>query len=322
MLFRSFGALQTLPGTSANPESGKLFVKGGSSEESQTYIDGMLVHVPYNSSPPLTSVRGRFNPFMFKGTVFSTGGYSAEYGQALSSVLQLSTTDMPAEDELNISLLTVSAGLAGTKTWRKGAITATIDYTNLKPYMSIAPQNYNWNHPPESLSSEVSLRQETGSSGMMKLYGNFTTTTMSLMQSDLNNDGQQVAYSIKNDNTYINGSWNTPLGQKWIYKTGLSVSESHDQASYGQNMMDDNLRGLHYKNVFIHQLSQNKVNVRLGADLFLWQYDSKFSEGDSSLKASYQDVSPAAFAEAEIYLSNKFVSRLGEIGRASCRERV
>ncbi len=306
-----FGALQTLPGTSANPESGKLFVKGGSSEESQTYIDGMLVLVPYNSSPPLTAARGRFNPFMFKGTVFSTGGYSAEYGQALSSVLQLSTTDMPAEDELNISLLTVSAGLAGTKKWRKGAITATIDYTNLKPYMSIAPQNYNWNHPPESLSSEFSLRQKTGTSGMMKLYGNFTTTTMSLMESDLSKDGEQIAYILKNNNTYVNGSWNTPLGQKWIYKTGLSVSESHDQASYGQNTMDDNLRGLHYKNVFINQLSQNKVNVRLGADLFLKEYDSKLSQGDSSLAASYQEVLPAVFAEAEIYLSNKFVSRVG-----------
>ncbi len=306
-----FGALQTLPGTSSNPESGKLFVKGGSSEESQTYIDGMLVHVPYTSSPPLTSARGRFNPFMFKGTVFSTGGYSAEYGQALSSVLQLTTNDMPVEDELNISLLSVSAGLAGTKTWSDGAITASIDYTNLKPYMSIAPQNYDWNHHPEYITSDVSIRQKTGKSGMLKLYGSFFRSNMSLYQTDLSNDGQQIAYKLKNNNSYINGSWNTPLGSKWIYKIGLSVSESQDQGAYMQSKMDEELQGLHYKNVFIHQLSQNKVNLRLGADLFLRHYETKLSTGDSSLTASYQDILPAAFAEAEIYLSNKFVSRVG-----------
>ncbi|MDP2335056.1 MAG: TonB-dependent receptor, partial [Bacteroidota bacterium] len=94
-----YGALQSLPGTSTNGESGRLFVKGGDSEESQTYIDGSLVYVPYNSSAPNLATRGRFNPFMFKGTVFSTGGYSAEYGQALSSVLLLNTNDMPAEDQ-------------------------------------------------------------------------------------------------------------------------------------------------------------------------------------------------------------------------------
>ena len=35
--------------------------------------------------------RGRFSPFMFGGTVFSTGGYSAEYGQALSGVINIIT---------------------------------------------------------------------------------------------------------------------------------------------------------------------------------------------------------------------------------------
>ena len=33
-----YGGLQSLPGTTTNGESGSLFVKGGDSEESQTYI--------------------------------------------------------------------------------------------------------------------------------------------------------------------------------------------------------------------------------------------------------------------------------------------
>ena len=73
------GALQTLPGTTTVGESGKLFVRGGDSRETKTFIDGSLVHSPYSKSPPNLSVRGRYNPFMFEGTIFSTGGYSAEY---------------------------------------------------------------------------------------------------------------------------------------------------------------------------------------------------------------------------------------------------
>lgn len=305
-----YGALQTLPGTSSNPESGKLFVKGGSSEESQTYIDGMLVHVPYNSSPPLTSTRGRFNPFMFKGTVFSTGGYSSEYGQALSSVLQLNTNDMPTEDELNISLLSVGAGVAGTKKWKTGAVTASIDYTNLKPYMAIAPQNFDWNHPPEHLTMDMSVRQKTGKSGMLKLYTNINTSYMSLNQANLNNDGQITAYDLRNNNLYVNGSWRTMLSEKWVYRTGISITENKDDIEYGQINYKETLRGLHYKNVFTHQMSE-KINLRMGSDIFSKEYISDYFANQEKFINSYQSNSFSTFAEAEIYLSNKFVSRLG-----------
>ena len=68
-------AMQTLPGTTVNGESGRLLVHGGSDNETGTYIDGILVPVPYTTSAPNMAVRGRFNPFMFSGTAFSTGGY-------------------------------------------------------------------------------------------------------------------------------------------------------------------------------------------------------------------------------------------------------
>lgn len=305
-----YGALQTLPGTTSNPESGKLFVKGGSSEESQTYIDGTLVLVPYNSSPPLSSTRGRFNPFMFKGTVFSTGGFSAEYGQALSSVLQLRTNDMPAEDELNISLLSVGEGLAGTKKWNSGAITASVNYTNLKPYMAIISQNFDWNHPPEYLTSDVSIRQKTGKTGMIKLFANFNTSYMSLNQADLNINEQTTAYDLKNNNLYLNGSWHTMIGTKWVYRNGFSVTENSDRVKYEQADFKETLRGVHFKNVFTNQINE-KINLRFGADFFTKECISNFTENSKKFLNSYQDNSLAGFVETEVYLSNKFVTRVG-----------
>ena len=166
-----YGALQALPGTTTVGESGKLFVKGGDSRESKTYIDGTLVYVPYSSSSPNNSVRGRFSPFMFSGMMFSTGAYSAEYGQALSSVLSLKTNAMPVQDQLNISLLSVGAELGGTKTWDKSSITASISYNNLTPYMKLVPQYTKWEHEPQSLGGDMSFRLKTGKEGMLKFYG-------------------------------------------------------------------------------------------------------------------------------------------------------
>ena len=87
------GALQTLPGTSAVAEDERLFVRGGEAEETQIFIDGIRVFTPYTPTANNIPTRGRYSPFLFKGITFSTGGYSAEYGQALSSLLLLNTID-------------------------------------------------------------------------------------------------------------------------------------------------------------------------------------------------------------------------------------
>ncbi|WP_370515981.1 carboxypeptidase-like regulatory domain-containing protein [Flavobacterium sp. MK4S-17] len=100
-------ALQTLPGTQTVGESGRLFVRGGEADETQTFIDGIRVAQPYGAAANNIPTRGRFSPFLFKGMTFSTGGYSAEYGEALSSVLLLNTIDEPVQEQTDISLMTL-----------------------------------------------------------------------------------------------------------------------------------------------------------------------------------------------------------------------
>jgi len=86
-------ALQTLPGTQMVGENGKLYVRGGESDECQTFVNGMHVLVPYSTNTENSAVRGRFSPFLFKGINFSLGGYGGEYGHEDHSRLKnLSTT--------------------------------------------------------------------------------------------------------------------------------------------------------------------------------------------------------------------------------------
>src|SRR5215204_1170400 len=102
-------AIRTLPGAQQVGESEGLFVRGGTAAETRTYIDGTLVNNFFYSNVPNIAQRGRFSPFIFKGTVFSTGGYSALYGQALSSALILESIDLPEQSSANVGITVLSA---------------------------------------------------------------------------------------------------------------------------------------------------------------------------------------------------------------------
>jgi vitamin B12 transporter len=103
-------AFKTLPGTQQVGESEGLFVRGGSATESKIYMDGNLVNNFFYSSTPGIATRGRFNPFLFKGTVFSSGGYSALYGQALSAALILDSKDLPEKTEADLAISVIGLG--------------------------------------------------------------------------------------------------------------------------------------------------------------------------------------------------------------------
>lgn len=304
-----FGALQTLPGTTTNGESGRLFVKGGDSDESQTYIDGALVHTPYNSTAPNTATRGRFNPFMFKGTIFSTGGYSAEYGQALSSVLLLSTNDMPVQDQFDLSLLTIGPEIAGTKLWKTGAVTATIGYMNLKPYMSLVPQNYEWGHAPESTASAISMRQKTGKNGLLKIYSSFDHGKFTLSQPDLDQD-KMIDYSLNNNNFFLNTSWKTNPLRNLTATTSASFTGDRDKVGFDGKHFVKRLHGFHLKQVVSQEMG-SKVTIRTGAEWFSRSLQQTFSTPADTFLNSYDNNAFAAFSEAELYASKKFVTRIG-----------
>jgi len=65
-------ALQTLPGTQTVGEDGRLFVRGGEADETQTFVDGIRVAQPYGATTNNLPTRGRFSPFLFSGMSFST----------------------------------------------------------------------------------------------------------------------------------------------------------------------------------------------------------------------------------------------------------
>jgi len=304
-------ALQFLPGTSKNGESGKLFVRGGSSDESRTYIDGTLVHNPFNASAPNTAVRSRFNPFMFGGTVFSTGGFSAEYGEALSSVLLLETKGIQEEDQLDISILSVGLGLAGTKKWKRSALTASIDYSNLTPYMNLVPQAIQWDKMPETLEAGMSYRFKT-KHGLLKVYGNYSESKFNMYQPHIG-DAESDFLKLSNQNLYVNSSYKTTCGDHWVLSLQSGFTDYSEHIFINDNHVEEHTIGGHAKVKAVRSFSK-QLKIFAGSELLTTDFEQSFTSANSKITNQFSNFHLGSFLEANWYISKKLVVRAG--GRA------
>ena len=82
--------LQVLPGVVfTGDQGGQLYIRGGSPVQNRVQLDGMNVYNPFHSIG-LYSV---FETDIIKNADVSTGGFNAEHGGAISSVMNISTID-------------------------------------------------------------------------------------------------------------------------------------------------------------------------------------------------------------------------------------
>jgi hypothetical protein len=174
------GALKTLPGAQQVGESEGLFVRGGTAAETKTFIDGTLVNNFFYSSVPGVAQRGRFSPMIFKGTVFSTGGYSALYGQALSSAVILETIDLPEQSSANfgVSVIGGSGGFQQLARNKKSSWGVNYGYTNLWPAFRVLKQRQQYFQDPVFHTADANFRIKTSATGMVKYYGYLSANTL------------------------------------------------------------------------------------------------------------------------------------------------
>ena len=311
------GALQTLPGTSNVSEDGRLFVRGGQAGETQVFIDGLRVFQPFNATANNIPTRGRFSPFLFKGITFSTGGYSAEYGQALSSVLLLNTTDEPDQEKTDISVLSVGAGLGRTEIWGNKSLSVNAQYINLAPYQLIIPneQGARWNKPYESFSGETVYRSKTDK-GIFKFYTGFNQANLDLDQEDINFD-DFVNFRLTNSNLYANTTYKHFFDKEWTMTAGASISSDKNDIGFEENDITANETAGHLK-VKMKKNFSNRFQLNFGGEHFITDYKENFLAPDGfTFDSGFRDNLSSGFAEADIFLSNDFAMKLGVRGEHS-----
>ena len=316
------GALNTMPGTTRNGEEGRLFVRGGAAGETRQYLDGVPLQSPYNASVSGVPARGRFSPMLFKGMAFSTGGYSAEYGQALSAIVALQSEDLAPETQTGISLLSLGGlSLSHQQRYERSSVAVTGDYMNMRPYFGLVPQQLLTAF--QSSGGSVALRQRTGEAGMVKAYGAFNQQHIGVRQPDAEWEGGRPV-ELEANNVYLNTTFRSPLRRGWSMQTGAAATRDEQTASIAVR----DTRTQEIRDQARHELEQSLVgrmvltndsasasfNLKLGMEGLVQGNEQRyeFAPQDTTFRVTERRL--AGFIESDIAFSNKLVGRVG--GRA------
>ena len=303
------GALQTLPGTTTVSEDGRLFVRGGDAEETQIFIDGIRVFTPYSPTTNNIPTRGRYSPFLFDGITFSTGGYSAEYGQALSSVLELNTVNQPDQEKTDIGVMSVGASLGNTQIWGENSLSVNAAYINLSPYLQVFDDRNDWKKPFETFSGEAVFRHKTDN-GLLKLYSAFDTSDFSLVQDDINYQ-EGIPIALNNKNVYFNGSYNQVLNSNWSLATGLSYTYAKSKVNVFDNKIQSTENSVHAKLKLKHHIS-NRFKLNFGAEQFTTQFSEDYNDAIiNNVTYGYNNNLTAVYTEADIFFSKNLALKAG-----------
>jgi len=309
------GALNALPGTTRVGEEGKLFVRGGAASETKYYIDGLPVQTPYGGAVPNVPARGRFSPFLFKGLVFSTGGYSAEYGQALSAVVVQHSTDLAPETQSSVSLMSVGGSLGRTRRWARTSVAVSADYTNLAPYYRLVPQSLGWDRAPLALGGSLKVAHQVGEAGMLKLYATYGRQRLALRQPDANPEfataGHPVA--LANDNAYFNATYRAPLRAGWSLNTGLVLTQDDNRVRPDVQAVRDLDRSAVARLVLTNDSAGTWFNLKMGLEGYAQRARQQYraAPGAPLRTLAVDEQRAAGFAESELVLTHRLAGRAG-----------
>ncbi|GAA4742738.1 TonB-dependent receptor [Flavisolibacter ginsenosidimutans] len=324
------GALKTLPGAQQVGESEGLFVRGGAAAETKIFIDGTLVNKFFFQAGPNIAGYGRFNPFLFKGTVFSTGGYSALYGQALSSAVILESIDLPEQTSasLGLTVLSATAGYQQLNKKKTASWGINYDYTNLGLAFGLVKQKQDYFTVPAFHNIEGNFRIKTSASGMVKYYGNFSNNHLGFTTPSIDAPNYLDKFALKNTYQYHNLSWRERLGTYWRLAAGVSYTNNKDNingALQDASKKDVTVNGLEFKN-FAFDKRGHYVNTKVVFDrrlpgLSAIRFGSEYNFSDdpsvytdytnASYKTSLKQHTTALFAESDIYVTNNVAAKVG-----------
>ncbi|MGS0747942.1 TonB-dependent receptor [Halpernia sp. GG3] len=309
-------ALNYLPGVQKVGESEGLFVRGGTGAETKIFMDGSLINNYFSNSVPGIPGRDRFNTSLFKGNIFSSGGYSALYGQALSGVLILESVDLPATTSYDVALSPIFLSgsyqkLTQSKTASYGV---SLGYSNLQLVNKLLNFNTDFKKAPESVNGDANFRIKTKSGGFFKYFTNFDTNKLSVLSESLEPNIDKNKVSLKGNNIYQNLSFKQKFG-KYLLNIGTSYAYNKSDVNFStllndvpQSNITSNVLGNYINAKAVVDRKINKISAIRGGFEFN-NANEKSQYG--AFKKNYSDLISAGFLETDLGFSNNFSAKLG-----------
>lgn len=107
-----YQSLKTMPGLTQVSESAELYVRGGDPLETTTIIDQAPVYHTFTFESGYGGLFSNVNQNIVRSLYFTSGGFSARYGNSLSGILDIETANIPEVRNVNIGLSMASASVS------------------------------------------------------------------------------------------------------------------------------------------------------------------------------------------------------------------
>ncbi|MPS74567.1 MAG: TonB-dependent receptor [Chryseobacterium sp.] len=309
-------ALGYLPGVQKVGESEGLFVRGGTGAETKIFMDGNLVNNYFTNSVPGIAGRDRFNTSLFKGNVFSSGGYSAVYGQALSSVLILESVDLPdtTSFDFGVSPIFLSANYQKLNQAKTASWGVAGGYSNLGLMGKLFNFNTDFDRYPQGYGFDGNFRIKTKKGGFIKYYGSVDENKMAVGSESLEPDSDKNMVSLKGQNMYHNLSYREKFG-KYLLNIGTSYTYNSsdlnfvtfkDNVELSNTPINNQSNYINAKAVVERKINRASV-LRAGFELNNADETMKYG----TFERDYKDLISSAFAETDLIFTNNLTAKIG-----------
>ena len=312
-------ALETLPGVQKVGESEGLFVRGGTGTETKFFMDGNLVNNYFGNSVPGIKAMDRLNTSLFKGNVFSSGGYSAVYGQALSGVLALESIDLPERNaaDFGISPIFASGGIQRVNQEKTHSYGISLGYSNLELMQKILKFNTDFEKAPQSFGGNGNFRIKTSRGGFIKYYGSYDTSSMKLSSPNLDDENSSDKINQNGKNTFHSlsyrekfGRYTLNLGSSYTYNQNILHFSNVDQNGSSQFNNDIDSKGNYFNAKALIERKLFKISaIRAGIELNTTKEETWVSIAQK--KYEFRDDITSLFAETDLGISNDLSLKIG-----------
>ncbi len=183
-----FQSLRALPGINAPTEGAALYVRGGDPSETVIRVDGAEIGHPYHYEGASGGLFGILDAYMLKSAFFSSGGFTAKYGGAMSGVLDIET-----QDPMNLRTVSVGgnfAGAGGSATWAlvpdKVSALVSVNQSLLPVLFRLYGSPEDYESVPNSFNGVAKLLWRYSGSGKLSLFDIVSTDRIGVYSSALN----------------------------------------------------------------------------------------------------------------------------------------
>lgn len=302
-------AITMLPGTQQVGTDNGLFVRGGDASEAGIVVDEMVVQNAFFSGPPGVATRSRFGAFNYQGVSFSSGGYSARYGQALSSILELTTTDIADKSTVNMGANLAGVYASGTKKWKNSSLDVGGGYNNTKPFFELAKTNMKFYEPPSGGSGNLRYVWKPNKDGIFKASFNVTNgvSGITIPNPYTGSVDSPINFHTNNTNYYSNVSYKQMCKHKYMLYTAASYSLDQNRNRFSSVPIDQDEHRAQYR-IEGKDFFTSRLNVLVGGEIQNFGIKNTYN---STYKREFTENIIAGYAEMEWTPINRIAFKPG-----------